>query len=147
MLRDRMYDYYIVKDFNCAESTLHAINDEYGLGIPDETYKLVGGFGGGMGCGNACGALCSCMAALGMFTIKGRAHATPDFKNTCANLVQRFRDRLGNTVCDELTKKYKKEKTRCLDTILLAADVFEEYVKEVANDSVPRGSEKERSLS
>lgn len=57
MTRDRVYDYFINKDFNCTEAMLHALDDEYQLGIPFEGYKLMGGFGGGMGCGRVCGAL------------------------------------------------------------------------------------------
>ena len=55
MTRDRIYEYFIEKDNNCAEAMLRALNDEYCLGIPDDSVKLVGGFGGGMGCGKACG--------------------------------------------------------------------------------------------
>ena len=51
MTRDRIYEYFIEKDNNCAEAMLRALNDEYCLGIPDDSVKLVGGFGGGMGCG------------------------------------------------------------------------------------------------
>ena len=29
--------------------------------------------------------------------------------------------------CEELVKTYKKEETRCLETVLLAADLFEDY--------------------
>lgn len=130
MLRDRISAYYLDQDYNCAETVLHAINDEYGLEIPDEMFKLVGGFGGGMGCGNACGALCACIAAFGKLTIDERAHATPDFKERCSDLVQRFQEKLGDTACCELVLKYKTEETRCLDTVLLTADLFEAYVKE-----------------
>ena len=51
MLRDRVKEYYLEKDYNCAETTLHCINDEYGLGLTDEQIKLASGFGAGMGCG------------------------------------------------------------------------------------------------
>ena len=130
MLRDRISDYYLGKDYNCAETMLHAINDQYNLNIPAEMFKLVGGFGGGMGCGNACGALCACISALGRLTIQERAHATPEFKETCANLVQRFQEKLGDTCCCTLVEKYKTEETRCLATVLLTADLFEDYLSE-----------------
>ncbi|MVB10957.1 putative redox-active protein [Caprobacter fermentans] len=130
MLRDRVRDYYLLKDNNCAETALHAIDDEYRLNLSEESFKLIGGFGGGMGCGKACGALCACVAALGEMTIEERAHATPEFKERCAALVEKFTEKLGDTECCELTKKYKKEDTRCLDTVLLAADAFEEFLKE-----------------
>lgn len=131
MLRDRVRDYYLVKDNNCAETMLHAINDEYRLNLPEESFKLIGGFGAGMGCGKTCGALCACIAALGRMTVAERAHATPDFRERCAALVEKFTEKLGETECSELTKKYKREDTRCLDTVLLAADVFEEFLQEL----------------
>jgi C_GCAxxG_C_C family probable redox protein len=131
MLRDRIYDYYINKDYNCAETALHAINDDYELDIPNEMFKLISGFGAGMGCGNACGALCACVAALGKLTITERAHTTENFKERCAGLVHRFSDELGETTCCELVKKYRKQDTRCLDTLLLTADVFDEYIKAI----------------
>lgn len=131
MLRDRVREYYLGKDNNCAETTLHAIDDEYRLGLPEEAFRLIGGFGGGMGCGKTCGALCACVAALGKMTVTERAHATPEFKEHCAALVERFTQALGSTECSELTLKYKKEETRCLDTVLLAADTFEKFLREL----------------
>lgn len=47
MLRDRIENLFIDQDYNCAESMLHAANDEYGLGIDKDAFKLVGGYGGG----------------------------------------------------------------------------------------------------
>ena len=49
------------------------------------------------------------------------------FKDTCADLVDEFRKKLGNTDCSELVKIYKKDDVRCLETVCLAADVFEEF--------------------
>ena len=84
MTRDRIYGYFIEKDNNCAETMLRALNDEYQLGIPDDSVKLVGGFGGGMGCGKACGALCGGCSAISYRLIKERAHATPELKPAVA---------------------------------------------------------------
>ena len=67
------------------------------------------------------------MAALGRLTVNTRAHATDGFKDTCADLVEAFRNKLGNTDCSELVKVYKKDDVRCLETVCLAADVFEEF--------------------
>ena len=59
MLKDRVGAYYLEKNYNCAETLIHAINDEYHLALGEEEMKLAGGFGGGMGCMEAtCGALC-----------------------------------------------------------------------------------------
>ena len=40
--------------------------------------------------------------------------------------MEAFRNKLGNTDCSELVKVYKKDDVRCLETVCLAADVFEE---------------------
>lgn len=123
MTRDRVYDYFINKDFNCAESILHALDDQYRLGISPDGYKLVGGFGGGMGCGKACGALCGGCSGLSYLLIQERAHATPELKERVAEFAQRFVEAFGSDACEELAKTYKKEDTRCLELICMAADI------------------------
>ena len=55
MNSERLKSYYLDKDYNCAETTLRLINDKYDLGLAEEDYKLVSGFGGGFGCGITCG--------------------------------------------------------------------------------------------
>ena len=127
MLRDNVKKYYLEQDYNCAETILRCIDEEYGIGLTEDDFKLVSAFGGGMGCGSSCGALCGAMAALGRLTVNTRAHATDGFKDTCADLVEAFRNKLGNTDCSELVKTYKKDDVRCLETVCLAADVFEEF--------------------
>ena len=128
MIKDRLYEYFITKDFNCAEAILHAINDEYQLGIPDNSFRLIGGFGGGMGCGKNCGALCGCCAAISWILISERAHTTPDLKETVARFAQKFTERFGSDSCNELTPIYKREDVRCLhlleDTAELADEIF-----------------------
>ena len=123
MLRDRVKEYYLEKDYNCAETTLHCINDEYGLGLTDEQIKLASGFGAGMGCGQTCAGI----AALGKLLVDQRAHNTEGFGDICAAYVGAFQAKLGSLACEELVKTYKKEETRCLEPVLLAADLFEDY--------------------
>lgn len=130
MLKDRIEEYYIGKDYNCAESMLHAINDEYSLGLRDEDFLLVGAFGGGCGCGMICGALAAAMSALGRMAITERAHATEGFKELCADYVDAFRKRLSAVDCADIKPRYFEEDTRCLRTVLEACTAFEEYVKE-----------------
>lgn len=127
MLRDKVRKYYLEQDYNCAETILRCIDEEYQLGLEEADFHLVSAFGGGMGCGSSCGALCGAMAALGRLVVKMRAHATEGFKETCADYVKRFEEKLGSTECLELVKQYKKEDIRCMETVCLAADVFEEF--------------------
>ena len=128
MLKDRAREYYIDKDYNCAESLILAINDEYGLGLDTDTLKLVSGFGLGMGCKRTCGALCSSISALGKLLVQDRAHATPNFTETCADYVAYFTEKLGSDQCDRLRDRYRKDDTRCLEKVELAADVFSEFI-------------------
>ena len=130
MLKDKAYEYFITRDHNCAETTLLAAGEEYGLGIGPEEMKLVSAFGGGMGCGKLCGVLAGSMAALGRLAVNGRAHATENFGPLCAGLCESFEAGLGSLKCAELKAKYRTEDLRCLKTVELGLDVFEAYVKE-----------------
>lgn len=130
MLKDWAREAYLQRNFNCAESVLWAANRAYGLGLPAEGQKLIGGFGGGLACGSTCGALCGAMAVLGFLRMGENAHATPGFREDCAALSAAFRARLGALDCRELTPKYKREDgTRCLETVLLACEVLEEQLQ------------------
>lgn len=131
MLRDLAKHYYQDEDYNCAESILRAANDMYELHIDKEAMKLVSGFGAGMGCGHTCGALSGCIAAVSKYLVEGRAHATEGFREDCGRLTEAFQQQLGSLLCEELKAKYKKEDTHCLETVERAADVLEQYMKEL----------------
>ncbi|MEG1849472.1 MAG: C-GCAxxG-C-C family (seleno)protein [Oscillospiraceae bacterium] len=126
MLRDLVAHYYLEGNDNCAEALLRAADEAYGFALDEASYKLIGGFGGGMGCGRVCGALAGCIAALGVQRITGRAHETPDFGAACAACVADFSAALGGTECSELKPRYVCPETRCLETVLRAADVLEQ---------------------
>ncbi|WMJ83237.1 C-GCAxxG-C-C family protein [Oscillospiraceae bacterium LTW-04] len=130
-MEERVYDYFITQDYNCAETILMLANDEYGLGLREQDFKLVSAFGGGLGCEKTCGALCGALAAIGCLKVTDRAHATENFKELCADFVQRFEDDLGSIDCDVLKLKYRDEETRCLKTVELAAKALEDYIKEI----------------
>lgn len=126
MTKERIYDYFINKDFNCAESMLHALNDEYDLQIPDHAFKLIGGFSGGMACGKNCGALCGGCAALGWAMIQDRAHTTPGLREAAAEYAVKFTRHFGSDRCDCLSPVYKKPDNRCLQLLEQAADIFDQ---------------------
>ncbi|MFV0496931.1 MAG: C-GCAxxG-C-C family (seleno)protein [Candidatus Fimivivens sp.] len=129
-MEERAYDYFITRDYNCAETILMLANDVYGLGLGAQDFKLVSAFGGGLGCEKTCGALCGALAAIGCLKVDDRAHATENFKELCAGFVQKFEDDLGSIDCDVLKKKYRNDETRCLKTVQLAARALGEYLKE-----------------
>lgn len=129
MLRDRAEKYFIEQDFNCAETALRAIRDEYSLDIAEDDLKLVSAFGGGMGCGKTCGVLCGCLAAYGKMNVKNRAHEDKSFAVRCKTFCELFNKKLGNTQCSELKIVYRNDKTRCLKTVELGLEAFEEFIE------------------
>jgi C_GCAxxG_C_C family probable redox protein len=129
MLKERAKKYYN-ENYNCAETILHAANDEYQLGLDNETIRLTAGFGGGMGCGQACGALCGGICAISAAIVEDRAHQTPELRGKTTKLVAAFNRILGDTQCKNLMPKYKTPETRCLQTVLLACDALSEVMEE-----------------
>ena len=130
MLRDNVRHYFLEGDFNCAETTLHVLNDEYKLGLSLEDFKLVSGFGAGCGCGITCGALAGAIAALGVLEVKERAHENPAFKELCGAYCQAFAEALGSMNCADLRPRYFKEGIRCAEAIEATADCFEAFAAE-----------------
>ncbi len=130
MLKERIETYYLKENFNCAESMLRSINEEYGLGLENDCLKLAGGFGGGMGCGLACGALSAAIMALGKMAIGQKAHETKGFKELCASFVAAFREGEGEVDCSLLKAMNFQPERRCMRTVQLAADLFEEFAEE-----------------
>ena len=128
MLKDRAEQYFIGQDFNCAETALRAIRDEYALDISEDDLKLVSAVGGGMGCGKACGVLCGCLAAYGKMDVKNRAHEDKDFAFRCKAFCELFEKKLGSTQCSELKPVYRNDQTRCLKTVELGLEAFEEFI-------------------
>ena len=122
---------YYQADYNCAEALLRAINDVYALAIPDESLKLVSGFGGGMGCQRACGALCSGITALGPLKVQGRAHTTQGFGAVCAAWVEAFIRDLGSDLCSDLKPLYRREDIGCLKAVQMGAVAFERFLREL----------------
>ncbi|MCC8060803.1 MAG: C-GCAxxG-C-C family protein [Clostridiales bacterium] len=129
-MKSTEYSYYIEQDNNCAESMLRAANDRYNLGLEEESIKLISAFGGGMGCGKTCGALCGALAALGKMEVKGRAHATEGFSESCRAFVEKFEKELGDTDCAVLKGMYYTEELRCLETVERTANVLSDFIEE-----------------
>ena len=120
---------FLDKDYDCAEAVLLWADEKYGLHVPLEDVRLVSGFGGGLGCGENCGALLGALAALSKALVRDRAHASPGFKEACAELTDRFRADLGSIQCTELKEKYRRPDVRCLYVVERAAAVLDEYMQ------------------
>jgi C_GCAxxG_C_C family probable redox protein len=122
--------YYLEKHQNCAVSILLGASDKYSFGLGEEDARLVVGFGGGMGCGKVCGALSGAIAVLGKL-FYGRA----DFRAICAGFVNKFKEAYGcdSIDCAVLTARFKNRDRRCVDVVIIAADMLEEYIEEIKN--------------
>lgn len=44
-----LHHYFHGLGYNCAETTLRAADEAWELHLPEEAFRLMGGFGGGMG--------------------------------------------------------------------------------------------------
>ena len=134
MTRDYVGNYYLNQNYNCAESLLRAANDAYQLGIPEESFKLVGGFGAGMGCGTSCGALCAGISAIGAACIQSKAHETAGLGDLTTKFVEGFRAQMGSETCSEIVKTFKKPDVRCLETVLRTADVLDQVMADLKKE-------------
>jgi len=128
MLRDRVKKYYLDEQYNSAESLLHAADDEYALNLPDEAFKMIGGFGNGMGCGRTCGALVAGISVISKQYIEQKAIESPDLREVCRQYVYAFNHSLGSENCDALKAKYSQDDVDCLETVCMAADVLEQVL-------------------
>ena len=70
------------------------------------------------------------LAALGCLRANGRAHATEGFKELSAGFVNKVEAECGSIECSALMERYRKEDTRCLDTVLRIADALDAYLRE-----------------
>lgn len=128
MNKQKLYEYYIDKDYNCAETMIRAANEEYNLGMPEETLKLVSGFGGGMGCGATCGALSSALAVISTFLVEDKAHSTDGFGDKCGEFCHRFEREEGSTLCSIIKENNSIEGRRCLKTVEDAYALLEKFL-------------------
>lgn len=126
-LEELAKDYYDVKKKNCAQAILLAANDYYKLNLSDDSDMLLAGFGGGMGCGRLCGCLAASISVLGKLFGKNQ-----NFREICKEFVSVFEEKLGcnSTECSDLTAKYKNPETRCLPTVVIAAQALDNFIAE-----------------
>lgn len=128
---EKVKEYYLGKNFNCAESVLRAANDEYQLGLDEKALVTAGGFGGGMGAGSSCGALCGAIQALGAKMLaEGRAADCPGLRAKCAGYYKAFEEALGSSECRNLGPKYKNGEIRCYAVVEKAYELLKTAMEE-----------------
>ena len=128
MIRDHVKCYMKEQNNNCAEALLHAADDELGLHLPPESFRLIAGYGGGMGCEKTCGAICSALAVLSFLSVGRCAHETEGFRALCGGCVQRMEQAFGSIDCASIKVRYRDPETGCLGVVERAADVLEDVL-------------------
>lgn len=129
MDNEKLKEYYLTHDYNCAETVLRLFNEEHHLGLGEDALVLAGGFGGGMGCGETCGALCGALMVLSRLLIESRAHGTLGFRDACGTYVRRFEEAFGSMRCAQLkAEHFCAGGTRCLAVVERGAKLLEAYL-------------------
>lgn len=124
LLEINVKHHYQNNNFNCAETMIMACNDTFGLNLPASASKLMAGFGSGLYTGNLCGSLVGCTSALSLMMVETKAHETEKLPYAQRLLVRNFRNLLTDTQCAKLKSIHHTKEERCLPTVLLAAQAF-----------------------
>ncbi len=120
----------LAEDHNCAETVVLLGNERYGLGLSDDAFRLLSGFGGGMCVGKTCGAVTGAIAVLGKLAVKDRAHRTENWHELVEGLFAAMNEAFGATDCDDIVPLYRTEEERCCATVDLALEVLDDYLRE-----------------
>ena len=138
---------FFLEGYNCSQAVVLAFCDEIGI-EKEKLLRMVSSFGGGMGrMREVCGAV------SGMFFVAGALFGYDDPKDMqvkkehyarIQELAARFRAQTGSIICREMlglegkdhapapserTAEYYKRRP-CPETVRLAADLMEEYMRE-----------------
>ncbi len=133
-LVERVKYYYLEKDYNCAETLLAAANDVYDLKVTQDDIRMAGGFGGGMFVGMTCGAIVGSVMAIAKKYNKTVAHQNPEVKINVTKLMINFKKEYQSFNCYEIKQKYYNSETKCLNTVVMAADVLQQTIDEIQHD-------------
>ncbi|MDR1620174.1 MAG: C-GCAxxG-C-C family protein [Clostridiales bacterium] len=129
MLYEYLANSFLYKeDWNCAEHVLIGANRVYGLGLSDNAIKLAAGFGAGVSSGDICGALAGAVMALGALFVNERAHESDKIKVLTNELLNSYREKMGQIDCTPLKAQYRTEESKCRDIILEAAGILDGIV-------------------
>jgi len=129
MLKEYLENEFLYKeDWNCAEHMLVGANRVYGLDLDDKAIKLAAGFGAGMAVGDVCGALTGAIMVLGELFVKERAHESDTIKRLTAELLERYRAKMGEIDCTPLKADYRNGSVKCRVIILEAAEILDDIV-------------------
>ncbi|MEA4805290.1 C-GCAxxG-C-C family protein [Acetobacterium wieringae] len=113
---------------NCAEVLLRAANDTYELKIPEESFRMLQGFGAGFYSERTCGAFSGSLAALGALYTEERPSDQAKMTRAAKLLVEEFEKEFGSLDCDYIKKHHRDEVEACNPVKLRAGQVFDRVV-------------------
>ena len=115
--------------YNCSESMLRAINDNYQLELSEDALIQMAAFGGGLFMGDACGFLIGGYAALAsMYSSEEAPRANDHLKTVCREWYTRFNNEFDTVQCNDM----KPAVGGCSGHGKNAAKIFEGLISDVA---------------
>jgi C_GCAxxG_C_C family probable redox protein len=133
-IRERVREFYVESNFNCAEGTLKAADEALGFELSPDGLKIIGAFGGGMASGSTCGALAASVAAIGQALIKDKAHEAPMLRDACKGYVELFRNEFGSLDCAELRPKYAVPGEKCMAIVGKNSEMLRDYIRKLQEE-------------
>lgn len=122
--------YYKEKNYNCAETIYAAAMEAWELPMPQDSVKLMAGFGHGLSCAITCGAICGGTAAMSCRYVEDSGHTSPALMRRVHRFVSLVRERMESTDCSELHDRYRTPEEHCFPTIKAIAEILDEVCEE-----------------
>lgn len=135
---------YFRNGLYCSEAILRAFNEVYGLGYPDNLYKIATGFGSGLGkSGCTCGSVTSGVMVLGLIAGRNKTYESERMVYLAVNeLHRKFKERNKAICCRILTKSVEwnsaEHKILCENYVLDAARLTDEIIKTRLSEFLPK---------
>lgn len=111
--------------YTCAESTLMAANDAWGLDLDAKEFRILGGFAGGYGLGDTCGAVSGGVAALSYKYLEVNGHESPLMMAKVRLFVSMVDEMLGMRNCRDLGPVYRNLEENCTPTVWAIAEILD----------------------
>ena len=144
MLKEVALKYYLEQDMNCAESISRAANDVYRLGLDENAFHAIGGFGGGCCAGRLCGACAGGVIAIAGRYNQSRMHNEELARSRVGEFSEAFQATLKSDLCVALKDMYWDEETKCRKTVEMAANLLEEKMTMYMAEDVILKAEQEK---
>ena len=127
--------YFYKGGLNCAETTLKCLIEDGVIDIPEESVRMMTGFGGGMQRSAVCGAVVGAVSAIG--AKRGRTTAEESRKPSAkavSRFLKAFEEQFGTLYCKELRGTYAKGHELRSEGMYRACTVFVEKAVEIAKE-------------